>query len=481
MFSLRSYVPWAAPLTAGLLVLGGVPDDLPGDSVRAGPVRDDFDGDGYRDLVITAPFADVTERDAGYVAVLYGGPDGPAMSGRTVVISRGTEGIPGQPGESERFGSAPFKGDLDGDGYADLVLGGTWKTQDAVVVWGGPGGLTTAGATSVPGNTPVPGDFDGDGELDLALFRSSQFAVDDAPFGSTGKVWYGPISRSGIPARETGFPDKLKRFDVYSGAAGDLNADGRDDLTLSGDCGAGDSDHHFCYPLYLGAKSGFTKASAGFFRAGTAQGDINGDGYLDFVSSRSTGDGEGEGGGLGTIAFGTADGPSPRSTWTSIDEAVRGTPAEAMLDKHSIASVAVGDITGDGMAEVALGVFGEEREGAEPEDTSGAVVILRGGLGGLTGTGAQRITEDTPGVPGGVEDYDHFGVGLRVLDLDGNGFGDLSVGAWREDDGDGRAYVLRGGPEGVVTEGAGPDAVLTLDAKSVGAPNEGAHFGSALK
>ncbi|MGW7540746.1 FG-GAP repeat protein [Streptomyces sp. NPDC054770] len=66
MFSIRSHAHWAVPLALTLTALGtAVPvasatgRAASAAPVRAAPVRDDFDGDGYADLAVGAPGATV--------------------------------------------------------------------------------------------------------------------------------------------------------------------------------------------------------------------------------------------------------------------------------------------------------------------------------------------------------------------------------------------------------------------------------------
>ncbi|MDN3024594.1 VCBS repeat-containing protein [Streptomyces sp. S.PB5] len=481
MFSLRSYVPWSVPLLAGLLSIGSVPQGLPErarEEVRA-LSRDDFDGDGYQDLVITAPGATFHDPDgyaladrtgAGYVTVLYGGPHGPSTN-RRVVISRLTQGVPGGPMDMEQLGAPTFKGDLDGDGYADLVLGGGVRENGAVVVWGGPRGLLTAGVTRVADNMPVMGDFDGDGRLDLVLVPAIRRAADAASPGGAGTIRYGPLSRSGTPARESDFADDFRRFDVWDGSVGDVNGDGRDELTLKGVCGPGATVQNTCVRLYSGSASGL--GVPGYELPGAAaavHGDLNGDGYDDVLSGATTD------AGVGTIALGSPGGVRPRDTWTTLDRAVRGTPAAAMLAGRDIGALATGDITGDGIDDLAVGLIGTAHGEDGRSDASGAVLVLPGTRTGPTGIGAQLFTPGTPGMPGTADQGDGFGGSLRLLDLNGDGHADLTVGAPGAGDGDGRVYVLWGRAEGVVTE-----AAVMLDGKSVGAQYTGVQFGSAVR
>ena len=47
-------------------------------------------------------------------------------------------------------------------------------------------------------------------------------------------------------------------------------------------------------------------------------------------------------------------------------------------------------------------------------EDAGAINVLPGSAGGLTGTGSQLFTQDTPGVPGVVEFDDFFGEALAA-------------------------------------------------------------------
>jgi hypothetical protein len=76
-------------------------------------------------------------------------------------------------------------------------------------------------------------------------------------------------------------------------------------------------------------------------------------------------------------------------------------------DGFGFISLAAGDFYGDGAADLAVGVL-------EPQGIAGAgaVVALPGSAGGLTGTGSQLFTQDSPGVPDSVEFDDFFGEAL---------------------------------------------------------------------
>ncbi|MFK4101394.1 FG-GAP and VCBS repeat-containing protein [Streptomyces sp. NPDC019531] len=458
----RSYKAWSVPLVAGVLALGGIPA-LTGSAgaATAAPVRDDFNGDGYKDLAVGAPIATVGgQKGAGYVTVMYGGPHGLTKDHRTI-ISRATSGIPGSPAAGENFGIQLSKGDLDGDGRTDLIIGQESAARDAVVVWGGKSGLS--GGVSVPAAATQAGDFDGDGKQDLVLFRGGRSHVDD-PLGTKATVWRGPISRAGKPAgtKDFGATD-LRYDDVLYSAAGDVNGDGRDDLALTDYIGEGASTSRF----YLANASGdaFTRYEAPEGDGGVAFGDVNHDGYDDVVRGATNYS-------TVTVALGSASGLKPKSTWKSYSQNTEGVPGGKETEDWFGAAVAAGDVNGDGYDDVAVGVPGEE---LGYDDGAGMVNVLYGSRGGLTGKGAQGFTQDTKGVPGAVESSDNFGGSVSLLDINRNGYADLAAAAPRENTGDGAVWSLRGRPTGIVT-----DAAFTFGPRTVGAPYAKAWFGGSL-
>ncbi len=112
----------------------------------------DFDGDGYADLGVGAPFEDVAGTiDVGVVNVIYGSGRGLTIIGDDV-WSQETLGILGQLELGDDFGSALGVGDFDGDGYSDLVVGtpnedvvGHTDAGSVNVIYGSGSGLTING------------------------------------------------------------------------------------------------------------------------------------------------------------------------------------------------------------------------------------------------------------------------------------------------------------------------------------------------
>ncbi|MCC5575805.1 VCBS repeat-containing protein [Microtetraspora sp. AC03309] len=157
---------------------------------------DDVNGDGFADLVFTAP-----RGDAGtYLAIVYGSADGLNSATRTVTTGTGFD-----------FDLRTSTGDLDGDGFADVVVFGLDASANApsrpYLLWGGPKGVDPAArptSVQVPvtlnlfSRPAVPGDFNGDGVADLAMpVPSPDQSGDDLA------VLYGPFTRDGAPRRHT--------------------------------------------------------------------------------------------------------------------------------------------------------------------------------------------------------------------------------------------------------------------------------------
>lgn len=105
--------------------------------------------------------------------------------------------------------------------------------------------------------------------------------------------------------------------------------------------------------------------------------------------------------------------------------------------------LAVGDVTGDGRADVLVGAPGDQI-GAKAG--AGSITLLKGAAGGLTGTGAQAFDQNHSAVPDGSETGDKFGSAIALLNLDRTGGLDALVASPGEEvSGD-----LAGYPSGVV-------------------------------
>ncbi|MFD0022784.1 FG-GAP and VCBS repeat-containing protein [Streptomyces sp. NPDC058382] len=465
----------AAPsgTSAGTAAAGGT---------AATTVREDFNGDGYQDLAVAAPAATVAGHSwAGYVTVSYGSAKG-LTTANTTVIDQNTPGVPGVPGDDHGFGYRMFAEDLDHDGLTDLALvtherflfEGSAINGSVIMLWGNTGGITGQGAARVPtfsdtqvGDNLTAGDFDGDGTRDLMMLHG-----DD---GQQRSVLYGPFARDGSPAREQGIFMSDTDNTMSNTAAGDFNGDGIDDLCT-----------FFVYEnhaeggkLWLGTPKGLSKTSTALpSAAATAVGDFDKDGKADLatrvIPNGITEDLPTDPGTI-KIYYGSASGPSTTRTKT-ITQDTAGVPGVSEKGDQFGARLSAGDVNGDGYADLVAGV---PFEAIEKTKGAGAVVLLKGGPGGLSGTGSQSFHQDSAGVPGVAEAGDHFGGSVRLLDINKDGKADLAAGAPDEDldavaDG-GAVWSLRGASSGLTATGA-----FAFNPVDLGAPVLKARFGLDL-
>ncbi|WP_328554399.1 FG-GAP and VCBS repeat-containing protein [Streptomyces sp. NBC_00358] len=448
----------AALLTAPVLLAA------PASATTTTPVID-FNGDGFADLAISAPDATVSGvGDAGYLSVVYGSSAG-ADTKHSQLITRAAEGVPGDVMEYDYFGSWTAARDLDGDGYTDLVVGGY---HTPVVLWGSPQGLRGGAALAGTTYQVGAGDINGDGHADLV-----------ANVGGSLEVRFGPFTRAGVPASTDTLAfaeeDGPQDFTV-----GDVTGDGKDDVVTQ----HGFEEMQHKSRLWKGTSTGLSKTfqSSGYYTVGGVIADVNKDGYGDFIARQVDQVSEMMEYDAGDIrvVYGSASGFSTRTS--KINQDTAGVPGvgEAGDDNADYGdqfgySLAAGDVTGDGYPDIAVGVPGEDI-GSIRE--AGAVVLLKGGASGLTGTGAQAFSQSTSGVPGASEKDDHFGAAVLLADVNANHRVDLAVGTPQEDgtyQDSGAAWLLRGSKNGLTTTN-----IASFGPGTLNAPQKGSRFGTGF-
>ncbi|WP_329162011.1 VCBS repeat-containing protein [Streptomyces sp. NBC_01717] len=463
---------------AALVAAGLTPLTLPTTPASAGTTKyaDDFNGDGYRDLATSAPDATVSgEVGAGAIVVTYGSASGLAASSRTV-ISQNSASVPGAAEKSDSFGSSLASADLDRDGYADLVVGaeyedvGTYTDAGSVtVLWGSASGLSGGATLSPPrrrfdkdrsGMSVATGDFDGDGSIEVMA-------------AGNGDLWHmeGPFTRSGTAAdTEYIFNDTTRNL-----AVGDITGNGSDELLMLGGMADDDLGGEVAVMSWDSGEWQNTEIAADGLTG--AVGDIDADGYADVVLGRGDKHGNEAKAGIAkggqiTVLHGSPAGLGATRPARTLSQASSGIPGTAETWDGFGDSVAMGDINGDGYADVAVGA---PAEGVGDQPEAGAVTVLRGSATGLTTTRAVSFTQNSTAVPGTAENLDSFGSAVRLADLNGNAKADLSIGVAGENE-VGGIWYLPGTSTGLTgTKSVGCTAT-SLGLASAGFPALGEDF-----
>lgn len=246
----------------------------------------DVNADGFSDLIIGDAENGDTRAGAGKVSVYYGGTD-------TVL-----DGALNGESMYQGFGSHIDSSDINGDGFADLVISSSHFDDDFVpacfadVFYGQAGDSfqslervhlranTTDYCTS---RTVLVGDLDGDGFDDLATgIKKSGLVPQQIEFFRGGE----PLTE--IPDAKM---DGSKEGFTYLYAivpAGDLNGDGRADIAVWDGYNPQKNSVYMGRDLERGG--GVSSPSAGAITPGptASAGDVNGDGYGDLILGSPT-------------------------------------------------------------------------------------------------------------------------------------------------------------------------------------------------
>ncbi|WP_406406667.1 FG-GAP-like repeat-containing protein [Streptomyces sp. NBC_01643] len=460
-----------------LTAVSFTPLTLPPTPATAAPSKyaDDFNGDGYRDLATAAVGATVGGASrAGAVVVNYGSASGISASRRTV-LSQNSSGVPGTGEKNDAFGSVLASGDLNNDGYADLVVGTGGEDVGAdtnggtvVVLWGSARGLSGGTTIGDPdpsghdlfGKSLAVGDFTGDGSADLAV----------GSMGSAVWIYKGGFTKSSGAASKFKLSTDLEPGTSHGArtlTSGDFNADGYSDLLVTGFYNPNSYSAADGSLVYLGSATGLAYQDVLADGDTVATGDLNADGYDDVIVSWAWGGSQGDAGGSIVTYLGGDEGVRT-GTAQVIDQDTPGVPGDDESSDYFGNAISIGDIDGDGHDDAAVSSY---YESIGDTTLAGSVTVFRGNLRGLSTNGVKVFHQGTTGVPGANEDDDHFGSAVRLADLNADGHADLSVGADGENSADGAIWNLRGTSSGVTTKGA-----VSFGASAVGISAAGYPF-----
>ncbi len=409
----KAYFVGGATLSSGVGLAsatgwtGEAVGDALGEKVAA---AGDVDGDGYDDLLLGAKDADDPDTNARRAYLVNGGTSLASVSpSGTASVSTADASWTGlDDNDSLGHGLAPA-GDHDGDGFADFLLGAP-ENDDGVANGGAVylvyGSSSLASGRQTPANLPVfygaatsdylghwfglgHVDLDGDGLDDLALgaYRADGSASD------TGAVYV---------------------FNGTTRRSGSASADDAP-LTITGTSYSG-GDSYFGYAI------------------SDRPGDINADGYDDLVVGAYYFDQAATNAGALFVFYGSTSAFDADLDAEDADTRLLGSSAYDYCGKD--VSV-LPDVNGDGADDLLLGCYGEDSGGY----TAGATYLVLGDA--LSGT--QWMPSDALFWMSGAASGDSFGHSVAGGDVDGDGLGDLLVGAPDAGpSGEGTLYLLHG-------------------------------------
>jgi FG-GAP repeat protein len=422
----------AGPLTspATWRAFGPVAHGRLGNSLAA---AGDVNGDGYDDLIVGAPDFDPGGQPlAGRVYLYLGGLGGPRLSAWTA------SGIAG-----ERFGSAvSAAGDVNGDGFGDVVVGapgdGLASVGRAAVYYGSPSGLSPSpqwtqsgpGAGSgFGGAARSAGDVNGDGFDDLlvgAPGASPAVEREGAAFLYLGS----PAGLQSAPAWTARSDVRLAAFGAALGSAGDVNGDGFADVVVGAPNWAiwlGPDlyvDYGRIY-VYHGSAAGLsatpareitpTQPGSNYGQSVGTAGDVDGDGFDDVIVGAFEWTVTVVEQGAAFVYAGSASGLTAQPAWTALGQG----PGEVLYLGWSVGTA--GDIDADGYADVVVGMMAYPGFPQQP-GVCGRVLVFQGSASGLAAAPAWTFT--------GRGDFCGLGWAVGTAgDVNGDGCADVAAGA----------------------------------------------------
>ena len=407
----------------------------------------DVNGDGFADFLVGAPFFNGT----GMVVLFLGSPSGPGVTPDWTAIGNRPGGLFGA--------SIAYAGDVQGNGFDDFIVGEPGESSDPLfagkvylfpgAATGPPEDFLWTAAGDQPGmrfgaTVGTAGDNNGDGYADLLIgapgFRAAGVM--------TGKIFLFPGSPQGPEESsvwvfsgdqaDAGFGETL-------GPAGDVDGDGYSDFLVGSPRFTGEQAEEGKAFLFRGSAAGpgtspdwirLGDRAGGRFGASVATaGDTDGDGFADMVIGAPGSGSELHVTGRALVFAGSRSGPGTEPAWEVQESATRKSFGDSVAT--------AGDVNGDGFGDLLIGAPG--LDGETPD--SGQVLLYHGSAHGPTSL------PDWSDAGGQVGAEYGFSLG-SAGDVNGDGFDDVIAGAWLYDAGnidDGKAFVFHGSRDGLET------------------------------
>ncbi|KQS28120.1 FG-GAP-like repeat-containing protein [Dyadobacter sp. Leaf189] len=431
----------------------------------------DVNKDGYSDIMVGALFYDKGETNEGAVFVYHGSAAGISTNASLVLEGNQAEA---------NFGNAMgLAGDVNGDGYSDVVIGvhaydsGQVNEGVAFIYHGSAQGLNANNPVKIESNQAESafgftatgaGDVNGDGYSDI-MIGARLFDKGEVDEGAVF-IYHGSALgvNSNVPAVILESNQASAFLGNAIGTAGDVNGDGYSDIIITANMYDKGQTNEGAAFIHHGSAQGISpvaaltlemnQAEAQFGSSAGSAGDVNGDGYADVIVGAKYYDNGHLNEGAAFVFQGSKTGSSANPVST-----LESNKASAQFGS-SVASA--GDINGDGYSDVIVGAIAYDNG----HDDEGAVFVWRGGAGGIDMITTTSLSQGQPD--------SRMGCSVSGLgDINGDGFDDVAVSAPQYDHGqedEGVVFVYHGSNKGIQTD---PKIVLECD-------QIGADFGIAM-
>ena len=417
----------------------------------------DVNGDGYSDIIVGAYFYDNGNTDEGRAFVYHGGPSG--LSGSASWTAEGDQ-------DSAYFGSSvATAGDVNGDGYSEiLVAAASYDNGQADegrvhLYMGGASGLSTIPSWSAEGDQAganfgsavgTAADVNGDGYADVIVGAIN--------FNNRGRALVylgGSLGLAAAPVWTVDGEQDVSRYGGFASTAGDVNADGYADILVGAYFFSNPDYHEGKAYLYLGSSTGPSSMASWTLEGNQNQaalgssvgsaGDVNGDGYSDVIVGAFLFDNGQTNEGRAYVFHGGPDGLGAASAWSS-----EGNQTNAYWGS-SFASA--GDVNGDGFDDFLVGSNGFDTAGGA---NAGRVEFFFGSAGGADTTPDWTLE--------GTQPDGWLGVSVAGAgDVNGDGYADVLIGEAGYSNGqtrEGRVLLFLGSASGL---GGSPDWTFECD------------------